>query len=326
MMGPDVSMKLVIITVNYCCAAEILARLDQTLNRLNEIGGEYWIVDNHSPDNSLKELQHGVAQNPNRHLVQILPSDHNGGFGYGNNLAIRRALATDPVPDYLYFLNPDALPRPGALAALRDFLNANPGTGIAGSLLCDKEDQIQTSFFRFPSFFSELEQAIAFRPVSALLRRHLVALETPDSPIPVDWVAGTSFMARTEIFDQVGLFDENFFLYWEETELCHRIKTAGFEIYGIPTAAVEHVGGVTTGLHDPDRRIPAYWYASRNYFFRKTGQVRNIMLMNILVLAGLVFWRLHHMLRRRQLDNPHFVRDFIRYSFRRIPTARTDHS
>ena len=271
----------------------------------------------------LEQLREAVEAHPRRQYVKVLESDRNGGFGYGNNIAIRAALAAEQVPDYLYFLNPDAIPKAGALTALLDFLDNNPNVAIAGSLLCDETDAIQTSLFRFPSFYSEIEQASAFRPVTALLRRHLVALDTPSSPTDVDWVAGTSFAARTSVFRDVGLFDETFFLYWEETELCHRIKDAGFDIYGVPEAIAEHVGGVTTGLHDDDKRIPPYWFASRNYFFRTTGTVRNLVVLNVVVVFCLLFWRLHDLVRWRPFRNPHYVRDFIRYSFRRVPKAST---
>lgn len=315
--------KLIVVTVNYCCAEEILDRLDTTLDRISEFGtGEYWIVDNCSPDGSIEKLRQEIDNHPRRQMVRLIAAERNGGFGYGNNVAIRAALRDAEPPDYIYFLNPDATPAPGALKSLYDFLEAHPRAGIAGSSLRDEHGTIQTSMFRFPSFISEIEAAIEFGPVRKLLRRFLVPVATPENPAPFDWVTGASFMARSRIFEVAGVFDEAFFLYWEETELCYRVRAAGFEIWGVPDAIVVHVGGVTTGVNETAYRIPPYWFASRNHFFRATGIVRNVRLLNLVVVFCLAFRSLHLTLRRKPLKNPHFVRDFIRFSFLPAKKAR----
>ena len=147
-----------------------------------------------------------------------------------------------------------------------------------------------------------------------LLKRHVIAIETPEAPTRVGWVSGTSFVVRRTVLETAGLFDETFFLYWEEVELCYRIHKSGFCIYGVPEAIVQHSGGISTGMHDPSRRTPAYWFESRNHFFHVTGLARNLTLLNLAVTCGLVVQRTHQLIRRRSLNPPHFLHDFVKFS------------
>jgi GT2 family glycosyltransferase len=168
--------------------------------------------------------------------------------------------------------------------------------------------------FRFPSLWSEIEYAIAFGPVSRLLRRHRQSLGALDAAGPVDWVAGTSFMIRSDVLRVVGGFDEGFFLYWEEVELCNRIAKAGFAIHGVPEAKVRHVGGVSTDMHRADRRIPAYWHHSRNLYFRTTASAGPLTFLNALVALFLTMRRFIQLTRRKPVTHPHFLRDHIKHS------------
>jgi N-acetylglucosaminyl-diphospho-decaprenol L-rhamnosyltransferase len=142
-------------------------------------------------------------------------------------------------------------------------------------------------------------------------------LPTLASPGPVDWVAGTSFMARAEALRATGGFDEDFFLYWEEVELCHRITKAGFAIHGLPAAKVRHVGGVSTGMHRDERQIPGYWHQSRNTYFSKTRTGGPVMILNVATALALVIRRCLELVRRKPMAHPHFARDHIKYALNR---------
>ena len=307
---------LITITVNYGLADAVLSAMDDVMAALDAAGGgEYWIVDNCSPDDSVAVLRAGIAARPDRDRIRLLESDRNGGFGAGNNVAIRAALNLPEPPRYLYFLNPDAVPRPGAIRTLKDFLDSHPDAGVAGSALCDGEGRITHSAFRFPSFWSELNWSIQLGVVSRLLRRHTVPLDLGSEPEAVDWVSGASFMVRRDVLEQVGGFDEGFFLYWEETELCHRIGATGRTIHSVPEAVVAHDVGASTGMNSDGQRRPRYWFESRRHFYRATGRIRWLGLANVLVLGGLLLRRLHQVVRGRRMDPPHLVRDFLRYGF-----------
>ena len=85
----------------------------------------------------------------------------------------------------------------------------------------------------------------------------------------VDWVSGVSMLFRSEVFSTAGLFDERFFLYFEEIDLAFRIRESGWKVYFVSDAAVDHVGGLSTGLGDKTRRMPKYWFESRRRYFVK---------------------------------------------------------
>jgi len=305
-------MRLVVVTVNYCCAAEIVKRLPRTAAQIADAGGEWWIVDNKSPDDSVRTINNAIKNFSHIHLVE---APKNGGFGYGNNQVIDRVLAGDIDADYIYFLNPDAVPEKAAIQEMISYLDNHPEVGAVGSGLINEDGSHTDSMFRFPSLWSEIESALAFGPMSRLLRRHRQSLGALTEPSPVDWVAGTSFIARAKTLRAVGGFDEDFFLYWEEVELCYRIKQAGWEIHGVPDAKVRHSGGVSTGMHRSERRIPGYWHESRNLYFRKTGTGGNLPLLNIATAVSLLVSRALEVAKGAPARHPQFLRDHIRHSF-----------
>jgi N-acetylglucosaminyl-diphospho-decaprenol L-rhamnosyltransferase len=305
-------MRLAVVTVNYCCAEEIVQRLKATALQIAASGGEWWIVENKSPDDSAEVIRAAIADSAGVHLIV---AEKNGGFGYGNNQVINRVLSDEITADYIYFLNPDASPEPGSIKAMVSYLDEHPNVGIVGSGLINADGSHTDSMFRFPSFWSEIESALSFGPASRLLRNHRQSLGSLQRSGPVDWVAGTSFMARADVFRAVGGFDENFFLYWEEVELCHRATKAGFSIHGLPSAKVRHLGGVSTGMHRDDRRIPDYWHRSRNLYFSKTGSGGPLPLLNIATAASLAFARTLEFFKRAPAKHPRFLRDHVRHAF-----------
>lgn len=306
-------MRLAVVTVNFCCATEIIGRLRSTASQIAAVNGEWWIVDNQSPDDSVKLISAALENIPNAHLIV---ADRNGGFGYGNNMVINQVISGSLDAEYIYFLNPDASPEPGSLPAMIAYLDQHKDVGVLGSGLLNEDGTHTDSMFRFPSFWSEVESSSSFGPVSRLLSRHRQSLGELEAAGPVDWVAGTSFMVRAEVFRTVGGFDEDFFLYWEEVELCHRIKKAGFAIHALPSAKVVHVGGVSTGMHRREQRIPGYWHQSRNLYFRKTRSGGPLLLLNVIVAWCLAAQRCLEFLLGRRPKHPRFLRDHIKYAMK----------
>jgi GT2 family glycosyltransferase len=132
---------------------------------------------------------------------------------------------------------------------------------------------------------------------------------------PVDWVSGASFMIRREAIERVGMFDETFFLYFEEVDLCRRVRAAGYSIHFVVESSVCHVSGVSTGMTKPRRRMPEYWFASRRHYLRKFHGAAGLALFNVVALLCLTLQRTRQFLGRKPVDTPYFVRDFIRYNF-----------
>ena len=310
-------MKLLVVTVNYAAAEHVLRCVDGIVPQIEAVGeAEMWIVDNNSPDDSVRVLREGIAARRAEHLVQLIESPVNGGFGAGNNIAFRKALDLPKPPSYFYLLNPDAIPDPGTVETFLNFMIAHPQVGIAGGALHDEQNNFQGSTFRFPSLLSEIDWFLKLGIVTKLLRNYRVPMEEiPTQATAMDWVTGANMVIRREVLEQVGCFDETFFLYWEEIDLCRRVRNARYEIYFVPNAAVLHLGGVTTGMTSSKKRLPPYWFQSRAHYLRKTFGPSKLIVFNLIAVVCISLRRLRQYLFGTEIQSPHLLRDFIRYNF-----------
>jgi N-acetylglucosaminyl-diphospho-decaprenol L-rhamnosyltransferase len=307
-------MKLLVVIVNYKTAELTLRAVASALPDVVRLGGRITVVDNASGDGSLERLDAGLralGEAP----VELIPAERNGGFGYGNNLAIRRGLAAADPPEYVYLLNPDAVAAPGAIARLVDFMDAQPDAGIAGSHITNPDGTTHVSAFRFPSPLGEVEATLHLGVATRLLQRWSVWNLPCDRTCRVDWVSGASSMIRREVLEGVGLFDENFFLYFEETDLCRRAAQAGWQTWFVREASVEHLVAAATGINDIKKPLPAYWFQSRRYYFLKQGGSRELWLANLGWLAGQSVWRVRRRIQRKpDHDPPNLLLDFVRHN------------
>ncbi len=314
-------MKLLTIIVNYCTAPHVLNALESLVPQLEAVGDSaVWIVDNKSPDDSLAVLKRALDQRAYGKSVRLIESARNAGFGAGNNLAIREALALPTPPDYLYLLNPDATPQPGAVQALVSFMDREARAAIAGTAIQDPEGVPHASAFCFPTLLGELENSLSFGPLARILRDQRFSPEVMTESGPVHWVSGASMVLRRDVLERVGLFDEEFFLYFEEVDLCQRAHRAGYQTWFMREATVSHIGSVVTGV-TIDRRRPGYWFDSRARYWRKHHGNSGLWASNVLCLGGSVAFRTRRFLMRRELGGqPHFIKDFIRHNL--FPRAR----
>ncbi|MBB4153025.1 hypothetical protein GGQ80_000913 [Sphingomonas jinjuensis] len=273
------------------------------------------VVDGGSGDASVETIAAGVAGLGAGDWVSLLPLSINGGFGYANNEAIRRLMARATPPRFIHLLNPDAVIEPGAIAALRAALEHEPNAACAGSLLVGEGGEAQGSAFDFPSMRSEFVRGLGIDRVRRLLgsRSFIASAQTTR----VGWVTGASVMLRMAALREAGLFDEGFFLYFEEVELMHRLTDAGWQVLHVPDSRVHHIGGVSTGVADggsAPRRLPGYWYRSRRRYFALTGGRLHAWMASAAWLTGALVWRPLFALgiRPRGAHAPHEEIDLIR--------------
>src|SRR5262249_11131009 len=150
---------------------------------------------------------------------------------------------------YVLLLNSDTLLAPGALAALAQYLDAHPRAAIAGPRLRNADGSLQPSCHPFlGTMQSFLEKSVVARALARLpvVRDHYLLVNSSHAaPRVVPWVLGAALAIRRSAFDQVGGFDESFFLYAEEVDLCYRLKAAGWEVHFAPVTDVVHVGGAS---------------------------------------------------------------------------------
>ncbi len=310
--------RLLTVILNWRTPEMTLRAAEAALRAMEGIEGAITIVDNDSGDGSFEAMTAAVAARGwDAGRVRVLQSGRNGGFGAGNNFGIRAGLPGGARPDYVYILNSDAFPEPGAIRALLDHLEAHPATGLAGSFIMGEDGAPHQTAFRFPTALSELEGAARFGPLSRLLRRRIVALPVPEATARVDWFAGASVMMRQAMLDRIGLFDETFFLYFEETDLFLRAARAGWPADYVRESRVVHIGSVSTGMKTW-ARIPRFWLDSRRHYFTKNHGHLYAAAATLAHVAGGVLWRLRLLVQRKDRgDPPHFLRDLIVHHFGR---------
>ncbi len=319
--------RLLVISLNFRTAEMTLRSVRAALTAMQGLDAELLVVDNDSRDGSYETITQEIgALAAAGAPVRAVQSGRNGGFGAGNNVGIRTGLSDGTRPDYIYILNSDAFPAPDAVSRLLQHLETHPEAGFAGSYIHGEAGGPHMTAFRFPSLWSELEGAARFGPVSRLLRRHVVPLGVPEATQKVDWLAGASMMMRQDVLDEIGLFDETFFLYFEETDLCLRAARAGYQTHYVRDSEVAHIGSVSTGMKTW-ARVPKFWLDSRwHYFTKNHGRLYAALATGMHALGGLL-WRTRRVLQRKdRADPPRFLRDLIYHDltafFRPLPGKR----
>lgn len=311
-------MRTLIVIVNYRTASLVIDCLRSLAPQVAAAPGTRVVVtDNASPDDSVRELRAAVLANGWSDWATIQPLSNNGGFACGNNEGIRPALQGADQPDYVWLLNPDTLLRDGALAAVVQFMDEHPKVGIAGSRLEHLDGSVQPSAFRFHSVFGELDTAMQFGPLSRVLSRWVVAPEAPAAAQRTDWVSGASLFIRRQTLEQIGLLDDGYFMYFEETDLCLRAHRAGWECWYVPQSRVVHLIGQSSGFTSgKDRKPPPRWWfdSRRRYYVKNHGRLY-ALLADAVWTVGFSTWRVRRFLQRKpDTDPPALLSHFVRYS------------
>jgi GT2 family glycosyltransferase len=230
-------MDLSILIVTYNSQALVGPLMAHLRDELNDLDAEVLVVDNASRDGTLAALR---RDHP---WVHVIESRRNLGFAAGNNLAARHARGR-----YLLLLNPDALPATGALRQALNLLEAHPEVGLAGGQLRAPDGSRQPSARMFPTlrdeFFTLAGLAARF-PRSRLFARLDRRWADPDQRAEVDWIPGAFVFVPARVWTELGGFDERFFMYYEEVDLCRRLREAGRTVMYWPELQATHIGGAS---------------------------------------------------------------------------------
>jgi hypothetical protein len=235
--APDVSIIIVSLNTRDVlrrCLAELATEITATPQYTAEI----FVVDNNSRDGSPVMVRDEFAE------IKLLETGINLGFAGANNVAMRIAQGR-----YILLLNSDAFLQPGSLRIAIDHMDANPRAGLGGARLIGEDGAWQPSARMFPTPLHEMlmHTGLATKfPKSRFFGHADRTWADPMQPAAVDWVPGAFMIIRKTVLDEVGLFDESFFLYYEETDLCRRIRAAGHAVWYWPDIVVVHIGGEST--------------------------------------------------------------------------------
>ncbi len=231
---PDISIIIVswnVKTLLRACLQSLTAACQTAPNLTSEI----IVVDSASSDGSPDMVRAEFPQ------VTLIASDQNLGYAGGNNTGAKNAAG-----QYLFILNPDTVLQPDALAKLINFMEDHPKTGAVGPKLLWPDGSVQSSRRRFPtvgSLFWESTLLGQWFPNNRYIQRYHMVDTSPDTLQQVDWVVGAAIFIRRAAWEQVGPIDQDFFMYFEETDWCYRCAKAGWDIYYLPTAEITHYEG-----------------------------------------------------------------------------------
>lgn len=235
---------------------------------------EIFVVDNASSDGSVEAMREAFPQ------VRVMAMDKNLGFGAANNVGMRAATG-----HYFLLLNTDAFPQAGAVQMLLTELEKLPKVGVMGPRLLNRDGSLQRSCFRFPSpAYVWLENLWVTRLISSQSHFGEYRDRDHETPKSVDFVIGACLLVRRAVFEQVGGFDERFFMYQEEADWQRRIRLAGWDVQFHPAAEVVHYGG-ESGRKER-ARVNRHFFESLDKYALKHHGVIGFLLIRTAMLVG----------------------------------------
>lgn len=208
---------------------------------------EVIVVDNGSTDGSQKNIKKNFRK------VILIENEKNLGFGAANNVGAKKASG-----DILFFLNSDTIVPKGSLQKLIDFFVYYPKAGVVGPKVVLPDGDLQPY-----SFGSDISLITILKEK---LYRLIGKKQTPTNVKRVDWVTGAALLARKSVFKVIGGFDENFFMYFEDNDLCLRCRQFGYKVYIYPHISIVHLGGKSIAA---DEKRAKLYFKSQDYFFKK---------------------------------------------------------
>lgn len=231
---------LTIQIVNWNAREHLRHALRSVFENAPDFPFEVLVLDNASQDGSVQMIEKEFPQ------VHLLVSERNLGFAKGHNELARHAHGR-----YRLILNPDTLIMPNALTKLARFAEEHPEAGIIGPKLLNPDGSLQYSCRRFPNpvaaIFRNTPLGRLF-PNNRYTRDYLMLDWDHNSVREVDWVSGAAMLVRKEVYEQLGGFDEQFFIYVEDVDLCYRAWQAGWKVLYYPDAVIVHAIGRSTDL------------------------------------------------------------------------------
>ncbi len=251
--------ELAVVIVNWNTAAYLERCLNAVYAAQGGLDLEVWVVDNASQDGSVALVRSRFPQ------VQLIANPENVGFARANNQALRALRA-----EFALLLNSDAFLQAGSLERMLAAMRAHPECGGLGCRLLNPDGSLQRSCYAFPTLATEVWQTLwldRLFPRSPVFGKFLMTDWAMDEAREVDVVMGACLLLRRQALEQVGLLDEDYFMYSEEVDLCYRLAQAGWKVRYAPEAEAVHIWGGSSGLVKVESLLRLY--RSRVQFFRK---------------------------------------------------------
>lgn len=243
-------MKLSVVIVSYNVRQYLTACIDSVALALKGIEGEVFVVDNNSSDDSVEVIAHDYP------WVHLINNIENLGFSKANNVAIRQAAG-----EYVLLLNPDTVVAEDTLRHVLAFMDEHPEAGDAGVKMHNADGTLAPESRR-----AVPTPLVAARKMIGFTKRYYMSYLSWEKPAQIQVVSGAFFMIRRKALDQVGLLDEDFFMYGEDIDLSYRLLKGGWQNWYLPYSIIHYKGQST---QKSDFRYVHVFYQAMLIFFRK---------------------------------------------------------
>ncbi len=268
-----------VVIVNYNVKEYLEQALLSLQRALHKIAHEIYVVDNASVDDSVAHIRQRF---PNVNLIEC---KENLGFGRANNIALKKVKG-----EFVVLINPDTVVQEDTFTKLLAFFESTPDAGAAtckiinpdGSFSIDCRHSIPTPMI---AFWKVVGLSKLF-PQSKLFAKYNLTYLNPNETYPVPAISGSFMMIKRKVLDEAGVFDERFFMYCEDIDLCHRINHAGYKIYYVPTSQIIHYKGESTKKNNIDYVIG--FNKALYQFFEKYYAQKTLFFFRWIIVLGIV--------------------------------------
>jgi GT2 family glycosyltransferase len=310
-------MKLLVIILNFHVTELTIDCLRSIAPEIPSVPGmRVAVCENGTGGDAEARLREAIDANGWSAWAELTAVHPNRGFTGGNNVIIRKWMASSDPPEYFHLLNADTLAKPGAFKALVDFMDAHPAVGVGGGHLEFPDGSPQNSPRRFLSVISELDRGLQLGIFAKFTSHWQVNLPELPEACRVDWVSGASMIIRRQVIDAIGPLDEGLYTYFDDVDYCLNATRAGWETWFVPGSRVVHFHGASTGIGSRStKRLPEYWYQARRRFFLKNYGALYTAFADAAFLSGCAAWRVRRRIQRKpETDPEHMLIDSLRNS------------
>lgn len=265
-------MKLSIIIVNWN-TIDLLANCLASIHaNPPEDQFEIWVIDNCSTDGSSRMVKERFPE------VNLIENSQNIGFARANNQALAKSGG-----DFILLLNPDTLLAAGSIDQLTNFLGEHPDGGAVGPRLVQPDGTLQLSAFPQPTLFREFWRMFHLDALYCVSQYRMKDWSL-NKPRQVDSLLGACMLMRRTALNSLGKFDEEFFVYSEEVDLCLRMRKAGWQLYWMPESIVVHYGGKSTQQVPEDMFLRLY--EGKILYFRKHHSRLSVLIYKLILFTA----------------------------------------
>lgn len=253
-------MKLSIVIVNWNTCDLLFNCLESIFNPPLDLDFKVIVVDNASSDGSREMVEERFPE------VELISNSNNPGFAYANNQALKQCSS-----ELVLLLNADTVVKPGAIETMVEFIENNPRVGIVGARLLNPDGSLQVSAYPEPTLAREIWRLFHLEKLY-YYGTYPMKRWNHDEPRKVDVLKGACMLIRREAIEDVGLFDEDYFIYSEEVDLCTRMQKSGWSLFWLPTAEIIHFEGQSTQQVAEEMFLRLY--QGKIQYFRKHNSSR----------------------------------------------------